>query len=156
MSVNLKLNLSIVNALWVLLTGDRFELEDPKLQSIVSKFDAALRFTGSFGTKDQLLMRISPKLFKMTSKRFAIVSDFFNDVRNLVAKPIADHKPQLDPDHPRDFIDVYLGQIQSQNDPSSSFHGERGEESLICNLLDLFLAGLYFFIVFARWYGWKC
>ena len=65
MSVNLKLNLSIVNALWVLLAGDRFELEDPKLQAIVSKFDDALRIqTGFQNVKDQILLKISPELFK--------------------------------------------------------------------------------------------
>ena len=142
MSINFKLNLSIVNALWVLLTGHRFELEDPKLLAIVSKFDAILRFTGGFGAKDQLLMRISPKLFKMTSTKWAMATDFFTDIKNLVGKPIADHKPQLDPDNPRDFIDIYLTHIQEENDPNSSFYGKRGEESLICNLLDLFLAGL--------------
>ena len=143
MSVNLKLNLSIVNALWVILTGERFDLEDPELQTIVSKFDAVLRFTGGFGTKDQILMRLSPTLFKKTSKRFALVSNFFEDVRQLVGKPIASHKATIDIVNPRDFIDVYLRQIQNQSDPNSSFYSQRGEESLICNLLDLFLAGLY-------------
>eukprot|EP00093_Oithona_nana_P007338 07338.XXX_25634_23310_1 [CDS] Oithona nana genome sequencing. len=142
MSVNLKLNLSIVNALWVLLAGDRFELEDPKLQAIVSKFDDALRIqTGFQNVKDQILLKISPELFKKSSQRWHVIIDLFDDIKKLVADPIAAHKPQLDIDNPRDFIDVYLGHIQSQTDSNSSFYGSRGEESLICNLLDLFLAG---------------
>ena len=142
MSVNLKLNLSIVNALWVLLAGDRFELEDPKLQAIVSKFDDALRIqTGFQNVKDQILMKISPELFKKSSQRWHVISDLFDDIKKLVAAPIATHKPQLDIDNPRDFIDVYLGHVQSQTDSNSSFYGSRGEESLICNLVDLFLAG---------------
>ena len=147
MSVNLKLNLSIVNALWVLLAGDRFELEDPKLQSIVSKFDAALRIqTGFQNVKDQILLKIAPALFKKSSPRWYAINDLFDSIKELVGAPIAAHKPQLDIDNPRDFIDVYLGHIQSQTDTNSSFYGARGEESLICNLLDLFLAGEILFL----------
>ena len=149
MSVNLKLNLSIVNALWVLLAGDRFELEDPKLQAIVSKFDDALRIqTGFQNVKDQILLKISPELFKKSSQRWNVIIDLFDDIKKLVADPIAAHKPQLDIDNPRDFIDVYLGHVQSQTDSNSSFYGSRGEESLICNLLDLFLAGERFLFIF--------
>ena len=48
----------------------------------------------------------------------------------------------LDIDNPRDFIDVYLKEIQNTNNPNSSFHGQRGHESLVVTMLDLFLAGL--------------
>ena len=44
-------------------------------------------------------------------------------------------------DSPRDFVDVYLKEISKTKDPSSSFFGKRGEESLVAVLLDLFLAG---------------
>ena len=63
-SLNLKLNLSIVNALWLLLSGERFSLEDPKLKAIVSKFDAALRLESN-SSLHQLLGAISPNLTKI-------------------------------------------------------------------------------------------
>ena len=69
-SLNLKLNLSIVNALWLLLSGERFSLEDPKLKAIVSKFDAALRLESSNSSLLQLLGAISPNLTKIFNHGF--------------------------------------------------------------------------------------
>ena len=44
-------------------------------------------------------------------------------------------------DSPRDFVDVYLKEIHKTSNKSSSFYGQKGEDSLIAVLLDLFLAG---------------
>jgi len=41
----------------------------------------------------------------------------------------------------RDFIDVYLTEIESTKDPESSFFGEKGIENLVMSLSDLFFAG---------------
>jgi len=42
---------------------------------------------------------------------------------------------------PRDFVDVYLNEIENTKDMKSSFFGQMGEDSLVAVLLDLFLAG---------------
>ena len=46
-SLNLRLNISIVNALWVILVGEQLDLEDPTLAEIlkVSGFALALQIT---------------------------------------------------------------------------------------------------------------
>ena len=142
-SLNLKLNLSIVNALWLLLSGERFSLEDPKLKAIVSKFDAALRL-GSNSTLHQLLGAISPILTKIFNPGYATFMELFRDIKDVIVAPVMnDHKESMDLDNPRDFMDVYLTHIAKTNDPNSSFHGKRGEESLISTMIDLFLAGTY-------------
>jgi len=41
----------------------------------------------------------------------------------------------------RDFIDVYLTEIENETDPESSFFREKGIENLIQTLSDLFFAG---------------
>ena len=38
------MNMSIVNALWVLVTGESLDLDDPKLQKIVRLLDNAIRY----------------------------------------------------------------------------------------------------------------
>ena len=45
--MNLRLNISIVNALWVILVGEQLDLEDPTLAEIlkVSGFALALQIT---------------------------------------------------------------------------------------------------------------
>lgn len=138
--MNLKLNLSIVNALWYLLTGEHFDLEDAKLQAIVAKFDAVLRLEIKSTPLTTILEGVWPELAKFTSPGFGHMADLFNDIKDLVRKALEEHKLMLDSDHPRDFMEVYLAEI-GKSQPNSSFHGKRGEESLIATMLDLFLAG---------------
>ena len=52
------------------------------------------------------------------------------------------HQQTLDPEAPRDFIDVYLKQVQEETDPSSSFYGAHGINSMLAVISDLFLAGM--------------
>ena len=54
---------------------------------------------------------------------------------------ILKHKETIDVNAPRDYIDMMLIEIEATKDPSSSFFGKRGLDSLKVNLFDLFLAG---------------
>ncbi len=55
--------------------------------------------------------------------------------------PLEQHQETINPDEPRDFIDVYLNEIENEKDPKSSFFKEKGVENLIQTLSDLFFAG---------------
>jgi hypothetical protein len=137
----LKLNLSIVNALWVLLVGEHLELEDPKLKSIVAKFDQVLRLEAGFNPLDAIMQAISPELTKKFNNTFHLVSGVFTSVKDMVKVSLNEHKASIDLENPRDFMDAYLTEVANCKDSNSSFHGIRGEESLISTMLDLFLAG---------------
>ena len=52
-----------------------------------------------------------------------------------------DHQQSFVTGELRDFIDVYLTEIESETDPESSFFREKGIENLIQSLSDLFFAG---------------
>lgn len=67
--------------------------------------------------------------------------DLFGGVKDIINKAITKHKEDLDLDNPRDFMDIYLGKVQETQDQNSSFFGQRGEDSLVAGMLDLFLAG---------------
>ena len=68
--------------------------------------------------------------------------DLFDDIKNVIVAPaMNEHKKSMDSENPRDFMDVYLTQVKNTCDPNSSFHGKKGEESLIATMIDLFLAG---------------
>ena len=87
---------------------------------------------------------ISPILTKIFNPGYATFMELFRDIKDVIVAPVMnDHKESMDLDNPRDFMDVYLAQIAKTNDPNSSFHGKRGEESLISTMIDLFLAGTY-------------
>ena len=51
------------------------------------------------------------------------------------------HQATFNPGEMRDYIDVYLSEIDSETDPESSFFKEKGIENLIQALSDLFFAG---------------
>ena len=75
------------------------------------------------------------------------VMDLFDDIKNIIIAPSMDeHKKSMDSENPRDFMDVYLTQVKNTNDTNSSFHGKKGEESLIATMIDLFLAGNEFLL----------
>ena len=68
--------------------------------------------------------------------------NLFDDIKNVIVAPaMNEHKKSMDSENPRDFMDVYLTQVKNTSDPNSSFHGKKGEESLIATMIDLFLAG---------------
>ena len=48
----------------------------------------------------------------------------------------------MDTNNPRDFMDVYLKQIQEETNPNSSFYGANGMDTIVAVLSDLFLAGM--------------
>ena len=70
-NLNSKMNLSIVNALWLILTGQSFDLEDKNLNDLVKRFDSALRIEGRVTFWDQLMAAIYPPLIKIFSVRYS-------------------------------------------------------------------------------------
>merc|ERR1712215_448068 len=40
-----------------------------------------------------------------------------NQINDIIKKEIKEHEATLDEDHPRDFIDMYLIEMQKNNDP---------------------------------------
>ena len=138
MTLSLKLNISIVNALWTILVGEQLELTDPKIVDLISLFDKFVRS----GTRPSVfLMSLSSTLVKLVDPTFKRASTLFNEIKKLILPFIDDHMETVDHDSPRDYMDIYLTNILNTTDPNSSFYGKRGKESLIASILDLFLAG---------------
>ena len=54
---------------------------------------------------------------------------------------LEEHQKTFTPGEMRDFIDVYLSEIENETDPGSSFYKENGIENLVQTLSDLFFAG---------------
>ena len=133
-------NLPILNALWKVTVGERFEYDDPKLVSIITRLT---EFSKRLGRPENLLVICFPFIFKLFPSfldRDKSV-EISNDIMNLMFKSIKDHQETLDPNEPRDFTDKFLIEIQNTNDKTSSFYGEAGLENLANTLYDLFLAG---------------
>ena len=133
-----KLNLPILNALWKVTVGERFEYDNPRLLSIVERLTEAFK----------LLMRPTRALFVAFPWLLKIFPNFFNreisvfsDIIDLMEENIIKHQETMDPNEPRDFTDMMLIEIENTRDQSSSMFGQFGIDNLKVTLFDLFQAG---------------
>merc|ERR1712064_153227 len=135
-----KLNLPILNALWRVTVGERFEYDNPRLLSIVRRLTEAFEI---FGNPSQALLIAYPWLAKIIPSFFDMdhTDKVFMDVIDLMTENIMKHKETLDPNEPRDFTDMMLIEIEQTTDKTSSMYGQLGMDNLKVTLFDLFLAG---------------
>ena len=136
-----KFNLPILNALWRITVGQRFDYDDPRLTSIIHKLtDLLKRAADPFAVLLIILpswvTKIYPKLFGR-DQTLAVN----HDIMSMMKKSIAEHEESLDPNEPRDFTDKVLIEIGRTTDPNSTYYGEAGKEHLANTLMDMFIAG---------------
>jgi len=140
------INISVVNALWSILVGEKLELSDPKLQRIVNMSDRIAR--SSFPSSGIASMLPFPSMIRWPGISHLLLNlDGFKNgtiaLCEFVQPYIAEHQSSLNPDNNRDFLDAYLVECMKQeSNVESSFHGERGKYALLNNLIELFFAGM--------------
>ena len=134
-------NLNVVNVLWRMMTGSRFDLKDRVERERLGKMEEV--FANFAPTNPSLVM--ATMLPKFLARMFggALVrqmQEFFAFFNELYAQ----HERTFDPSQMRDFIDVYLSErkrVTAENLTHSSFYGEHGRLSYVNTMFDLFLAG---------------
>lgn len=138
------MNISILNALWLIVVGEKLDLEDPKLDKIIRLFDAL--FKESRGTASLILPILPhPSMAKWPGLRQITGIDqslkTFSELQKFIEPYISEHQKTLDPDNVRDFVDLMLLEIQNTTNKDSSFYGETGEISLpyIAHIVLLYL-----------------
>ena len=142
LTMSLIFNVSVLNALWTLLTGSRLPLDDPKLQDMVQKVDALMKEFGNVTVLSVFpgLRHIIPEWsgWNRMKKTFFHMKAFINNT-------IDQHKINYDEDikeNPRDFIDAFLNQIHDDANKGTSYHGNLGQQNLESVLLDLLFGGI--------------
>lgn len=133
-------NLPILNALWKVTVGERFEYDDPRLMSIIERLTDMFKRIGKPENVITLCFPWINKIFPSFMERDKSIKTN-HDIMNLMFESIKHHQETLDPNEPRDFTDKVLIEIQQTTDETSSFYGEIGIENLANTLFDLFLAG---------------
>eukprot|EP00092_Neocalanus_flemingeri_P004804 GFUD01005172.1.p1 GENE.GFUD01005172.1~~GFUD01005172.1.p1 ORF type:complete len:484 (+),score=104.63 GFUD01005172.1:98-1549(+) len=101
----------IINILWQLVAGSRFTTEDPEGMKMV---DSVIRIF-----KVYLKMTFIPlKLLRMFPKVTGYEENIKNCEiqKNFIWKQIEEHEKSKDTDHPRDYIDVYLNEMENDVD----------------------------------------
>ena len=139
-----KMNVSILNAFWLLITSESLELDDPKMESVVD----AINKISSEGASTSILTALMPfpsllkipYLYEKTGHAFEKRTlDYLSDfMRKKINERLA-----AGTDDTSDLLDVLLDHVLSTTDRSSSFHKETsGMESVINIMIDLFAAGM--------------
>ena len=139
-----KWNLPILNSLWRITVGQRFDYDDPKLRSILAKLTEFFQRIGnpkqmielSFPRLSKLLERVAPNLLER-GKTIAIN----REIMALMQSALRDHEKTIDMNEPQDFTDSFILEILRTTDSSSSFYGDFGRINLVNTLVDLFIAG---------------
>jgi len=137
-SLNMVMNVSVVNALWVILVGEELSLDNPKLQTIVQAVEDMIRANSS---KNLLLSSLGPFFVRHLDPHFKRISYIIEKTYSMVEGYIRNHKKNFDESQCNDFIDLFLNEIKNTTDKTSSFFKDTGEKALKVALLDLFLAG---------------
>ena len=137
-----KFNLPIINSLWTTMVGQRFAYDDPCLNAIVTGLSRLVEIMGSPG---ELIGLVFPWMARISTLRQVLGRNdsvkVVQDIQDLLRANIKEHEATLDPDNPRDYIDMFLLEISRTTDPSSVFYGSVGRDQLLASLNDLFAAG---------------
>ena len=99
-----KFNLPILNALWRVTVGQRFEYDDPKLVSIIERLTHLFKLFANPKNALHLLVPWMAKLYPKFLERDHALS-VNHDIMNMLKHSIKEHEETLDPNEPRDFTD---------------------------------------------------
>lgn len=123
------LNISILNALWGILVGEKLDLDDQRTLGFLAKFDKFLRENGTpispiVAILPRPEMATWPVLDQIFGFKFAKLT--FDDAISFIRGYVENHKKTFEPDNIRDFTDLMLSEINQTTDPKSSFYGKTG------------------------------
>jgi len=116
-------NTAVVNVLWQIVTSKRFDPDHPETKQMIEMLEAQLKSM----THRKILGNLLQYLPLKKSDKSVI------EHKSMMKKFISEHLEDIDYDHPRDFIDVYLTEMRN----NSNFD----EDHLIVMCLDFFQAG---------------
>jgi len=133
-------NLPIINALWTVCVGQRFDYNNSKLLILIKRmtewFQRAAAPTALLVTAFPWLFKLFPTLFGYNE-----TVKVQHDIIKMMSDIVKDHEETMDPNEPRDFTDKTLTEIKKTIKGDSSFHGDAGRQNLVHTLMDVFLAG---------------
>uniref|UniRef100_A0A672ZI19 Cytochrome P450 2J2-like n=1 Tax=Sphaeramia orbicularis TaxID=375764 RepID=A0A672ZI19_9TELE len=139
------LNNIVSNIICLLVFGHRFEYDDEKFKKITKLFEKGLQLEGSIWTQ---LYDSFPKLMRCLPGPHQTALNIWKNSKNFIHTKVEDHKQNLDPSDPRDYIDCYLNEIQmTKGQADSTFD----EDNLVACVLDLFVPGTETTATTLRW-----
>ena len=82
-----KTNLAVFNALWVIIAGQRFDLNDQKLLHVIEKLENLLKSSKMVS----LVALLFPDLYSRFHPRFQEAKSMFDDFKQMMRSAIDQH-----------------------------------------------------------------
>ena len=128
--MNTDFGIPVINILWTIVAGKRFQVENPQVNRMMQLLNTL--FKAKFALEYLLpwwglICYFTPGL----NTRRRIITE----LRKMFRASIQEHQHSLDPNTPRDLIDVFLLEINKGTNPHFDM------ETLELTCLDLFKAG---------------
>ncbi|XP_034002498.1 cytochrome P450 2J2-like [Trematomus bernacchii] len=135
----------VSNIISSVLFGHRFEYSDQSFRRILDLDNEAIRLAGVPQTQ---LYDAFPGVLKYLPGPHQTVLKNYTEILAFLRSEVVKHQEEWNPEDPRDFIDVYLGEMEKKKeDPQAGFN----IESLLICTLDLIEAGTETSATTLRW-----
>ncbi|XP_030074261.1 cytochrome P450 2F2 [Microcaecilia unicolor] len=126
---------SIANVTFSIIFGSRFDYEDKTFQTIINTTNENFHI---MSTTWGMMYNIYPEVMDYLPGLHKKVFANFGKLRVIIQDTIKAHQETLDPDNPRDYIDVFLIKMEREKNNSTSHFFM---ESLIMTIEDLIYGG---------------
>ncbi len=142
-SINIKnqFNITVLNALWIVMTGERIKPNSPKQKNMVKMVSD---FVGIENSLSALIRFLNPTILRFANKlKYRPSQNIYLVFRNFMKEVISPIRETYQEGSLRNFIDHYhrMTKAQEKSGKQQSFLGLDGEINLENVLLDFFLAG---------------
>ncbi|KAJ2944347.1 hypothetical protein O0L34_g18349 [Tuta absoluta] len=134
--VNHMFDVSIINILWRIVAGKRYDLDDDRLKELchlIKRAFAVLDMSGGILNFMPFLRYIIPGLIGYTE-----IKEVYDSLYTFLREVIEEHQATLDVKKPRDVIDAFL--IEMRNNRDDAFKITHEELEVVC--MDLLQAGV--------------
>ncbi|KAM4629268.1 uncharacterized protein ACJ7VT_001612 [Polymixia lowei] len=129
------LNNAVANIICQLVFGRRFDYGDHNFQTMLQYLSEAIQLEGSvWGVMYESFPGVMKYMPGLHNKMFS----HYKELIDFISPEIQRHKQDLDPSNPRDYIDIFLMEMENQKGESDM--GFDVANLAFCSL-DLFLAG---------------
>ena len=132
------------NVICSIVLGKRYDYKDPAFKLVMTAVNDNFRLASSGGLN--VFLPIA-KYFQSSSLKNLLKDRLI--VKDFLIKTVNDHKTDRVPGDPRDYIDVYLDEIEQRK--KSSSHSSVNESTLPLTVVNLFVAGTETTATTLRW-----
>ena len=127
----------VINTLWQLVAGSRFTPDDPEGMEMVAAIDLIFKNTLKVNMIPLKILKKFPSLAD-----YETVVKAYDDMKRYIMKIIDEHERTYEQENPRDFIDVYLNEIEKDSEENTF-----NKEDLAMCMTDFFAAATMQWIV---------